>query len=490
MSEKTPDDHPQENGSEEEWQQIVEALRSVRRASVEEREAVHQQVADALPVKLRRKFENEYRATLGESFEGEFAERDEGQTEPANIATADEATLIDSLYEMRKKKHETKEGLIKRFGNHGQKIEGTNDFGWYDPDHDSVHIIQNGQRLEIAKGGIHNFRKGKIVIRKKWQGLREGGWSNVRDIPMEDFEPSSQAARSRRETSTVTPIETASQSAAAIEKPLELMTPEEMAAERERLIRTAREKGIDISDIVTSALRPREQKVEPTQKRPNGKNKIPRKRLESEGPAPRHVESTSVGKEIVSEFGIGGELIRREETYDNPWRKGEPPQEVSTDSVISPALPSDIPLPEPSPVPQSPSTLPPLPQQPLPIPTQVTPVFPQRRWVTSENGGIRKEEFDQEIGAYVQAPDTIGLDEPEPPSIPTGNEEAEFFNETSSPEMMNPPPLPNRNRILKEPPGLLDIAQRLSNGNGHKPPEPPPSKTPIKWFRDWLKSRE
>lgn len=251
--------------------------------------------------------------------EGERALQGEEKQMP--IEETDEAVLVDRLKDVRSRRKAAQKMLTERFGNRGEKVEGTPGYSWHDSAKDSMWVVRkDGETQEIQKGETWDFGQRGEHLWKRWRGRDEGGWVGV------DDEAPIQRRREDYRREKVVPS-----AAVPDEKDIALMSPEELQAERARLIGRAREMNVDISDIVPAAapampqnsLRV-ESKTEQRKPRRNG-------RKESYPPE----FGRSKRKRIISE---GGQT--REEEFDDTIGAF-----VSTDKTgpMPPPIPSQVP---------------------------------------------------------------------------------------------------------------------------------------------------
>lgn len=223
--------------------------------------------------------------------EGERALQGEEKQMP--IEETDEAVLVDRLKDVRNRRKAAQKMLSERFGNRGEKVEGTPGYSWHEPATDSMYIVRkDGEPQEIKKGETWDFGQRGEHIWKRWKGCDEGGWAGIDDeAPIK---------RRREAVMPPTPVTVID------EKDMGSMSPEELQAERARLIGRAQELNVDISDIVPAAApamsqNPLRVEVKTEQRKPrrNGRKesyppefgRSKRKRIISEG-----------GKNRIEEF--------------------------------------------------------------------------------------------------------------------------------------------------------------------------------------------
>lgn len=171
-----PSDAQQKPLTEDEWSQIVSALRTVRAAESGDRERIQNDARAQLPATLRKRFDSEYSATLGESYEGELSEEQGPRTDSEETQIVDEAVLVDRLQEVRQKRKASQKILSERFGNRGVKVDGTPGYAWHDPADDSMYVVRkDGEIQQVNSGESYDFGQRGERNWKIWRG-REGGW--------------------------------------------------------------------------------------------------------------------------------------------------------------------------------------------------------------------------------------------------------------------------------------------------------------------------
>jgi|GEM_PF-4913710 len=149
----------------------------------------------------------------------------------------------DRLQDVRDKRKSAQQALTARYGNRGQKVEGTQGYAWHDTASDSAYVVRkDGEAQEIRKGEVWNFGQKGAQILKQWEG-KDVGWINVSDDSVGDRSP-------QKPQQTEVPIEKATLASA---EGFEGKTTDELKKEVSRLRGEAAAKGIDVSNIFPAA---------------------------------------------------------------------------------------------------------------------------------------------------------------------------------------------------------------------------------------------
>jgi len=173
--------------SEEKWNQIVAAIKELRSIpTTEERGKRYDEILETFSSdeRMSERFQDEYLATAGESFDGEFDDlepKDEDENEE------EEETDTDPSGEtpLKEKRFESRKVLTEQFGGATQ-VPGTQAFAWHDTSNDSVRVIRyDGVVMRIGKNGMYEFGKGQ---KKQWLGS-DRGWIDVGDVSTEINKP-------------------------------------------------------------------------------------------------------------------------------------------------------------------------------------------------------------------------------------------------------------------------------------------------------------